>query len=74
MAAELTEGHYIRSTNQWSDPATQCWLYGGDVAEEADAVLKAKFGKESSGGQEQTVSGIQAMIGAGLLVSPPSDV
>lgn len=31
MAATLTSCHYVRSTNQWSDPATQVWLYDHDA-------------------------------------------
>lgn len=38
MAATLTSKHYIRSTNQWSDPATQVWLYGHDAEDYARRV------------------------------------
>jgi salicylate hydroxylase len=56
MAASLTDAHYIRCTNQWSDPATQVWLYGHDAEAEADRAV-----------QEGQQSGIEEMVAAGLL-------
>lgn len=34
-AAECEGSHFITSTNQWSDPTTQLWLYGYDAEQEA---------------------------------------
>ena len=33
MEDEVKGVHFIRSSNQWSDPITQIWAYGYDAAE-----------------------------------------
>jgi salicylate hydroxylase len=63
MAATLTGEHYIRSTNQWSDPTTQLWLYNHDAEGDTDRFLDARLG--TKGGPK---SGVQEMREKGLLV------
>lgn len=67
MAATLTGEHYIRSTNQWSDPATQIWLYNHDAEREADIYLDAHLAASKEIAKAAKASGIQDMIDAGLL-------
>jgi hypothetical protein len=40
MRASTTGEHYLRSTNQWSDPRVQLWLYGHDAESHARKVLQ----------------------------------
>lgn len=65
MAASLGDTHYIRCTNQWSDPATQIWLYNHDAEREADLFLDNKEAK--AGIKVASKSGVQEMRDAGLL-------
>ncbi|BEI83393.1 hypothetical protein CcaverHIS002_0312610 [Cutaneotrichosporon cavernicola] len=62
MAATLTGEHYIRSTNQWSDPSTQLWLYNHDAEGHTDLFLDTHLG--TKGG---TKSGVREMREKGLL-------
>lgn len=64
MAATLTGEHYIRSTNQWSDPPTQIWLYNHDAEGSADRFLDARLG---TGKKAAAKSGVQEMKDIGLL-------
>lgn len=63
MADTLTKKHYLRSTNQWSDPGTQVWLYGHDAERAADRYL------DELGGKVKVVFGVQEMVDTGLLVA-----
>jgi len=63
MAASLTNEHYIRCTNQWSDPPTQIWLYNHDAEAEADRIIAESM--PATKGEKGT--GVQEMIEAGLL-------
>ncbi len=67
MSAELTDAHYIRSTNQWSDPTTQCWLYGTDVVEEVDRLLRTRFGTKLPALNKTKAVGMDVMVGTGVL-------
>lgn len=62
MAATLTGEHYIRSTNQWSDPSTQMWLYNHDAEGSADRFLDARLNVV-----RKPVGGVQEMKDVGLL-------
>lgn len=62
MAATLTGEHYIRSTNQWSDPPTQLWLYNYDAEGDTDRSLDKRLGTKSGAS-----SGVQEMREKGLL-------
>lgn len=64
MAATLTGEHYVRSTNQWSDPPTQIWLYNHDAEANAEMVLDALLSKDIS---QNASNGIEEMIRVGLL-------
>lgn len=63
MAATLTGQHYIRSTNQWSDPPTQIWLYNHDAEGDADRYLDEKLQTV----RKASKTGVQEMIEVGLL-------
>ena len=70
MAATLSNEHYVRSANQWSDPPTQVWLYGYDVEQAADRFLDELF--PATKGEKQIVvdsddSRLREMVAAGLL-------
>ncbi|KAK4688408.1 hypothetical protein P7C73_g1701, partial [Tremellales sp. Uapishka_1] len=68
MAASLGNEHYIRSTNQWSDPATQIWLYNHDAEAMSDTYLDEKpdVMKRKQPGLQ---SGREEMIACGLLAA-----
>ncbi|CAK9780354.1 unnamed protein product [Cutaneotrichosporon oleaginosum] len=63
MAATLTGEHYIRSTNQWSDPSTQIWLYNHDAEGDTDRFLDTRLGTKTA-----PKSGVQEMREMGLLM------
>lgn len=65
MAASLTDEHYIRSTNQWSDPATQIWLYNHDAERVSTNYLDARLGPVTSSKRR----GVDEMVEAGLLAA-----
>ncbi len=69
MAATLTGEHYVRSTNQWSDPPTQIWLYNHDAEAVASRYMEDVVGykKKNSGKVSAGLSPEEELIEAGLL-------
>ncbi|ORY24553.1 hypothetical protein BCR39DRAFT_486220 [Naematelia encephala] len=67
MAASLTSEHYIRSTNQWSDPSTQIWLYNHDAERNADVFLDGFLKDTSKMASSLCKDGVQEMIDEGFL-------
>lgn len=74
MAPTLTDRHYVRSTNQWSDPTTQLWLYGHDAEWHARMVREISTGSPPAGESAWTVAfhskkadDIDEMVMCGLL-------
>lgn len=79
MRASLSGEQYLRSTNQWSDPRVQLWLYAHDAEASAKEVLNrlsqnvveaaVANGKGAANGHGSTSSHIDEMIAWGLLSS-----
>ncbi|CAD6587330.1 MAG: hypothetical protein CYPHOPRED_003897 [Cyphobasidiales sp. Tagirdzhanova-0007] len=66
MAASLGNEHYIRCTNQWSDPSTQVWLYGHDAEAEALRIV-TKANRLRTDSSSKLPKGMDDMRLAGLL-------
>ena len=79
MRASLSGEQFLRSTNQWSDPRVQLWLYAHDAEASAKKVLDrlpknaveaaVAHGKGAANGRGNTSSQIDEMIAWGLLSS-----
>ncbi len=65
MASSLGDEHYLRSTNQWSDPPTQIWLYNHDAELVSTRFLEERMGAIRP--SKRAKSGVEEMVEAGLL-------
>lgn len=66
MAATLTGEHYVRSTNQWSDPSTQIWLYNHDAEMSARIYMEQNLGLATPKGMA-VMSARDELVAEGLL-------
>lgn len=67
MRAELSDGQFVRSTNQWSDPRTQMLVYNYDQEEVAQAYMERQRLVSDKAVKRRTCGGVEEMLEEGLI-------